>query len=67
MDSVQRDKIMNEIRCRRDEPIAPPSQYPDDDAFDQWLDIARENWARDRQLSANEINIICSMALISSE
>ena len=67
MDSVQRDKIMNEIRCRRDEPIAPPSQYPGDDAFDQWLDIARENWARDRQLSANEINIICSMALISSK
>ncbi len=67
IDSVQRDKIMNEIRCYRDEPIAPPARYPEDDAFDQWLDIARENWARDHQLSANEINIVCSMALISSQ
>lgn len=67
MDSVQRDKIMDEIRCHRNEPIAPVSQYPDDDTFDQWLDTARENWARNRQSSANEINIICAIALISSE
>jgi hypothetical protein len=64
MDSVQRDNIMNEIRCRRDEPVAPPSQYPDDDEFDRWLDTARENWAKAHQVSAHEVNIVCSMDIL---
>jgi hypothetical protein len=66
MDSIQHDNIMNEIRCRRDEPLAPPSQYPDDDEFDWWLDIAREKWAKDHQVSANEVNIVCSMAILTT-
>lgn len=64
LDSIQRDTIMDVIRCRRDEPIAPPSHYPNDDEFDLWLDRSRENWAREHAIPAGEISIVCSMALV---
>lgn len=64
LDSMQRDKIMAAIRCGRDEPVAPPSHYPDDDDFDQWLDRARANWAKSHGAPVGEISIICSMALV---
>lgn len=66
MDNIQRDAIMNAIRCKRDEPIAPPSQYPDDDMFDQWLDRSRDTWAKEHGFAVNEIGIVCSLVLVSA-
>ena len=64
LDSEQRDEIMNAVRCRRDEPVAPLPHYPDEDAFDQWLERARAAWARTHGFPVGEIGIICSMALV---
>lgn len=65
MDNIQRDAIMNTIRCRRDEPVVSPSQYPDDDTFDQWLNRARETWAKEHSYAIDEIGIVCSLGLIN--
>lgn len=43
-DAELRDRIMEAIRCGRDEPAAPASLYPDDDAFDRWIDSSRHEW-----------------------
>ncbi|MEQ8675347.1 MAG: helicase-related protein [Aggregatilineales bacterium] len=66
MDNIQRDGIMNAIRCKRDEPIAPPSKYPDDDMYDRWLDRSRETWAKEHTFALNEIGIVCSLVLVSA-
>lgn len=63
-DNIQRDLIMEKIRCRRDEIIAPVSKYPDDDVFDSWLEQSRTNWAKANNIPLDEIYIVCSLALI---
>lgn len=64
MDDERRDAIMQEIRCDQNEPIISVAQYPDDDTFDSWLEIARNNWAKRRDFDVQAIDILCSMALI---
>jgi superfamily II DNA or RNA helicase len=65
MDNIRRDAIMNVIRCKHDEPIAPPSKYPDDDVLDEWLDRSLETWAQEHDVALNEIGIVCSLAIVS--
>lgn len=64
-DYNQQDAIMRMIRCRRSEPVVSPSKYPDDDEFDAWLDRSRTTWAAEHHFAANEVGIVCSMALIA--
>ena len=63
-DHEDRDAIMNVIRCGRDEPLAPPSVYPDDDRYDRWLDNARASWTQGRGMKPEDAEIVCSLALI---
>lgn len=60
----ERDAIMNIIRCERDEPLAPPSTYPDDDSYDRWLDNARLSWVEMHKLKVHDAEIVCSLALV---
>lgn len=64
LDSEQRDKIMETIRCERQEPLAPIGMYPDDDKFDQWIDTARATWAHRRDFAPDSVSVVCSMALL---
>ena len=59
------DAIMKIIRCSRSEPKTAVEAYPDDDEFDQWIEIAKVNWAE--HLAVTEIHrvtIVCVMALM---
>jgi len=62
LDAEQRDQIMAKIRCSLNTPIA--SQMPDDNLFDQWIDTARTTWCQQHDYLEDEVQIICSMALI---
>jgi hypothetical protein len=56
---------MKIIRCSRSEPKTAVEAYPDDDEFDQWIEIAKVNWAE--HLAVTEIHrvtIVCVMALM---
>lgn len=55
---------MNAIRCGRDEPLVPPSVYPDDDQYDGWLDRARLTWTAARKVNADDADIVCALALV---
>jgi hypothetical protein len=44
-DGDHREMAMRAIRCEVDEPKAPARLYPDDDAFDRWIERARQSWA----------------------
>jgi hypothetical protein len=37
---------------------------PDDDAFDNWIELARQYRAESQTIPAHRIQIICAMALI---
>ncbi len=55
---------MQAIKCDVDEPEAPARLYPDADAFDAWIERARQTWAEIQDCPAHKLQIICAMALI---
>lgn len=63
-DGDHREVAMRAIRCPVDEPKAPASLYPEDDAFDTWIEHARQNWAEAQGLPPHKLQIVCAMALI---
>jgi len=58
------DAIMKEIRCERHEPRAPFNLYPEDDEFDEWIEMAKLSWTATHNVEAGRIQIICALALI---
>jgi len=62
----QKDRIMDEIRCSRDEPTAPLWLYPDEDKFDLWIESAREQWAKARNAPVEVVRVICALALVGN-
>ena len=63
-DGDRREVAMAAIRCDPGEPKAPAQVYPQDDAFDAWVERARLHWAELHHLPAQRIQIICAMALL---
>jgi len=59
-----RDDIMRAIRCFEQTPKAPPEVYPTPDDFDAWIENTRRNWAAQRDLDPNELQVVCALALI---
>lgn len=63
-DGDRREEALRVIRCDPDEPVAPVNLYPDDNTFDEWVENARQSWAKYTDTQPNKIQIICAMALI---
>lgn len=63
-DGDHREMAMRAIRCEINEPKAPARLYPEDDAFDQWIESARQNWAKAQSIPPQKLQIVCVMALI---
>ncbi len=64
LDAEQRDQIMAKIRCTPNTLLSP--QMPDDNAFDEWIDLARTVWCRQHGYLDDEVQILCSMALMGN-
>jgi superfamily II DNA or RNA helicase len=63
-DGDRREVAMQAIRCDVDEPKAPADCYPEDDEFDDWIEKARQTWARLQDVPAQRLQIVCAMALL---
>lgn len=63
-DGDRREAAMQAIHCDVNEPKAPASLYPEDDAFDAWIERVRQTWAAKQEVSPNKLQIVCVMALI---
>lgn len=63
-ESFRRDEVMRLIRCLPDTPKAPLDEYPEDDHFDQWIEISRQKWAEKMEISAQRLQIVCALALV---
>lgn len=63
----RREIALQAIRCEKDEPKAPARLYPEDDAFDAWIERARQTWVELNGLLAARLKILCAMALIPEE
>lgn len=63
-DGDRREIAMRAIRCDVDEPKAPARLYPEDDAFDAWIECARQTWAAKHEIPLYKLQIICAMALV---
>lgn len=64
LDAEQRDQIMARIRCTPNTLLSP--HMPDDDAFDAWIDVARTTWCQQYGYLDDEVQVLCSMALMGS-
>lgn len=63
-ESYRRDEVMCLIRCLPETPKAPLDGYPDDDKFDQWIERAREKWARQLDVPSGRLQIVCALGLV---
>jgi hypothetical protein len=63
-DGDRREVAMQAIKCDVDEPKAPARLYPDADAFDAWIERARQTWAEIQGCPVHKLQIVCAMALI---
>jgi len=62
--SWRRDEVMRTIRCFPDTPKADSSSYPEDDAFDVWIERARQSWAEHVGVEPHRLRVVCALALL---
>ena len=63
----RRETAMKAIRCTEDEEMVPANHYPLPDEFDDWIENARQCWAKIQEIQPQKLQIICAMALISKK
>ncbi|MDX2138849.1 MAG: DEAD/DEAH box helicase family protein [Chloroflexota bacterium] len=62
LDSEQRDRIMQQLRCTPQTPLS--ELLPPDDRYDTWMEQARERWCHQHSVLEDEMHIICAIALM---
>lgn len=65
-DSRRRDDAMRIIRCFPETPKASFETYPNEDAFDSWIERARRNWAELNGLDPAKLQLLCALAIVPS-
>lgn len=55
---------MKAIRCDKDEALVPTHLYLPPYEFDDWIENAKQTWAKLQEAQPQSLQIICAMALI---
>lgn len=63
-ESWRRDEVMRIIHCLPETPKAPFDIYPDDDAFDTWIERTRQQWGNKIGVEPLKLQVICALALV---